>query len=556
MATQSHVELNVKISLFSLVLVTSIICPKMVDPIILPKFFFLVVTASLLIALVSTNLPSIKKWNNFEKQAIMACLLFILTLFITVLASPANLASQVYGEFARNNGFLTYISLLIYFVAGLTLFKGNSQRLIMQVLVFTGLVNGIYGMIQLGNLDPVSWSISTNKIIGTFGNSNFMSAFLSFSCLAALALTFRKQEKLVVKLFYGGTFLFLLLVAFKTQSIQGPFLVVIGSLIIVYKKFFSVQRAWNRLLFFLSISIIVTLSLLAIFQISPLKQMLYQESLNYRVDYWKAGLRIWLSNPLLGYGLDTYGSYYREFRDFDAADRRGLDQVSNSAHNYFLEILTNGGILLLMSSLVMFLVTAKSVFRLLNDEKHYDEVAVGLVVVWTAFILQSLISVNNLAISIWGWLISGAIVCRAGENSSLLKSNKAIEMNYKLRREGLKINKAVMLLTTILGFVAAILPVIQDQEFKRALQSGNATQLVNSTVIFPANQRYGEIAAQILFENTFFYESQSVAQSVLDRNPRSYDALAILYKNPTVNEEKKRIIKKRILEIEPSGFKD
>jgi O-antigen ligase len=115
-------------------------------------------------------------------------------------------------------------------------------------------------------------------------------------------------------------------------------------------------------------------------------------------------------NWLHGVGLDSYGDYFRMYRDTIAANRRGLDVFSNSAHNIFIDLAATGGIVLLLSYLS---IVGLVVFSVLRTFKSSTDVSLEfkiLVILWIAFNMQTLISINVPSLAIWGWIFSGLIL--------------------------------------------------------------------------------------------------------------------------------------------------
>jgi O-antigen ligase len=51
-----------------------------------------------------------------------------------------------------------------------------------------------------------------------------------------------------------------------------------------------------------------------------------------------------LENLTNGVGVDSYGYFYKEYRDLEAIERTGPERVSNTAHNVFLDISSGAGI--------------------------------------------------------------------------------------------------------------------------------------------------------------------------------------------------------------------
>ena len=550
MANRSSFQTGQRATLVSVALVSLSFSPRLLDPFNLPKFFILIVSACSLLALLTMTFQKITQWNKYERQAVVASLIFSISLCLTVFVSQANLSSQLYGEFGRLTGLITQLALLILFIAGQHFFSESSAILLLRLLILIGLLNGIYGFLQWLQFDIVSWSISTNEVIGTLGNSNFLSAFLGMSSLSALALSFGKIKK-AVKVNYGLIALFLFLVVILTNSLQGTIIIAVGSIIIVYKRFLETKTAPIRIFYFLLVSIFSSLTILGVFNIGFLKQFLFQDSNIYRLDYWNSALNMISASPIYGRGLDTYGSYYREYRSAEAASRRGLDQVSNSAHNAYLEVLVNGGIILFTSYLIILFLTFKSLFRILKRSTKFDEIGVGLGIVWIGYFLQSLISVSSIAILSWGWLLSGAII--AYDQSIAEKQIHTKKGNEENRTINF-LNRAHLLrifLSILIGIYVAIWPIKQDMKFREAFQSGNAKLLLESATSFPYGQRYGELAAKILLDNGFNREAKDVAEFVIIRNSRAYDAYLLLMANPLIDGQSRRTLEIELIKIEP-----
>jgi O-antigen ligase len=117
------------------------------------------------------------------------------------------------------------------------------------------------------------------------------------------------------------------------------------------------------------------------------------------------------SHPIFGVGLDRYGAYFREYRDATQSLRRGPDLVSNAAHNIPIQIAATGGIVLLIGYLLFtFFVLWRAIVALKKLKGKEQLTAAALIGAWAAYELQSMISIDNLGISVWGYLLAGAIV--------------------------------------------------------------------------------------------------------------------------------------------------
>ena len=138
----------------------------------------------------------------------------------------------------------------------------------------------------------------------------------------------------------------------------------------------------------------------------PLKSFFYKASVTYRGDYWRAGVRMFKDHPWFGVGLDRYGAYFRHYRDATQALRRGPDIVSNAAHDVPIQLAATGGIFVLIAFLAITgFIAWRGVVALRNTAGVTQIVVASFFGAWVTYEAQSLISIDNVGIAIWGWLI-------------------------------------------------------------------------------------------------------------------------------------------------------
>jgi hypothetical protein len=115
-------------------------------------------------------------------------------------------------------------------------------------------------------------------------------------------------------------------------------------------------------------------------------------------------------NPWSGVGMDSYGDWYRRARDEQAMILPGPGIVTNAAHNVPLDLLAYGGWPLFISYFLIVSLSAIAVFKLIFSSRDYNWVTVGLVVGWTCYHVQSIISINQIGLAVWGWIFNGAVI--------------------------------------------------------------------------------------------------------------------------------------------------
>ena len=154
-------------------------------------------------------------------------------------------------------------------------------------------------------------------------------------------------------------------------------------------------------------------------QIGPLTDLLYKSSVTVRGYYWRAGLEMFKSEPLTGIGVDRYGAYFKEFRESTYPLNYGFTITSSNAHNVPIQIFATAGMfagVLYLALMAFIFYQGIKTIRKVDSEKKL--LIGGIVSAWLAFQAQSIISIDNIGISIWGWILSGIIIGLANEVDS------------------------------------------------------------------------------------------------------------------------------------------
>lgn len=532
--------------LFALLGITLIVTPWMnLDPINLPKYLVLVVAG---LALFGNLAPYLKRVLGSESRLIVTAGLGFLAVLIIVYLFNLDNVNQLHGAYGRNTGLLSYAALSLILLGVVFVSNRGFMAKILNVLVFTGVVNAVYGLIQWAGMDPVDWSNPYNPIVGTLGNPNFTSAHLGIAALASLALVFGEMVmgwRFVLIL----NMLLSLFVIYQSDSSQGLLVFGLGAGLLVYLKFLRGKLVLASIYLAGFVSVVVG-GVLGILNKGPLASYLYQDSVTYRSDYWRAGWKMTVDNPFFGVGLDSYGDWYRFYRSEAATLRRGPDVTSNSAHNVFLDISSNGGFLLLIAYLVIIGLIFRSAFRIIKRAKAFDAIAAGLVVSWLAYLVQSVISINQLGLAIWGWVLGGAII---GYDTYKDRSDtpKAIRAPGK-RPEQVPANVVITgSLGLIVGILVSIWPVAQDVSFRSALQSGDAVKIVSAADGFPGNTYYFNYAGDVLLQNKLDDQALELARKSIEMNPRDFNGWKLLISNPKLDEAEREKAMAEMKKLDP-----
>jgi O-antigen ligase len=397
------------ISLTSLATTTLFIAPSFAfDPFNAPRLLSLGAFCGASIIALLLGLKH--KWIAIYKTPLLAILFFLTSLTLTLLIASPSFNAQFYGAYGRNTGYLAYFALAILLFVAVIAGNASNLKLYIYMLFSVSLVSTFYGFLQVLGADPTTVVNPSNFAFGFFGNQNFQSAFTAIAVAAAIAIFISQSISIISRLLLVVFIVISIVQIYFTKSEQGYFVLVASVVVLTYLRFVRPMKVQFKATY-------LVLSVIGFFAVlfgtlnkGFFAKYLYQESVTFRGDYWRAGQNMTLENPIFGVGLDSYGDWYRRSRTLEATLRRGPDVFSNSAHNQLIDISSNGGVLLLSAYLIILGLAIRAVIKVLRRENGYNWKFAAVFIAWFTYQLQSLISINQLGLGIWGWTLTGLLI--------------------------------------------------------------------------------------------------------------------------------------------------
>jgi O-antigen ligase len=470
--------------------------------------------------------------------------LMVLQLILSFFMSGHELVEGFYGASGRNTGLLTYFLFLIFFYTSIIYSNKFLLNKVSQTLIGAGLTSLIYGVVQSLNLDPFGWNNPVGNVFGFLGNPNFQSSFLAI--VSSVAFTLIDLNNLMNRKNY--LYLLIFLVSFytiqKTESTQGLILFFIGtagSIIIrlyysIYKKVFYVG---TMILFLSSI-----LLLLDVFQKSFVPSFLYEESISYRGDFWRAGLSMAKQNLLFGVGLDGYRDQFKLYRDYNAGIRPEQDKYVDSAHNIFIDLFAGAGILFLILFFLVTILTLYSGLSSISREKSYEPTISAIFIAWICYLFQSVISISNIGLSIWGWTLSGLLI--GNRYYSSRQSNK------------ITANAGILLikpLSTIITF-AIVFPLFNADRITRSyIEEGDPIKIESAAYTWPRSVIRMNLISQSFANAGYEEQALRVSRVAIKEFPYSHEAWRQFSTLRNLTKEERALVYLKLKELDPYGDK-
>ena len=528
------------------------------DPINVPKLAVIALGGFITLGALLVNTKALFARKHRIVQILIG--LFVLDLIIVLFFAGTNPYQEFFGTQGRSTGFVAYIALASLMLGAVVVSSAKYVSTFTRFLLMAGGLSIGYGLLQAVGADPIKWVNQYSPVIGFLGNPNFQSSFVGFSGVIAFGYICSNKLKISWRIGYYAYLLFVPFVIIKTDSQQGLLVLAGGMAIVgmiwVFQSRFKIATIPALVVSSISVVFVALGSLNS----GPLASLLYKASVTYRGDYWRAGWKMTVEHPLLGVGLDSYGDWYRRARTLEATLRRGPEVTSNAAHNVLLDFSSNGGFPLVIIYLALMVLVVISAVKLLKRSNGFDPAVAGLIAVWIAYQAQSIISLNQLGLAVWGWIISGLIIgyeinTRPGEAKQEVKTPVSKGRNVK-KQVGERVSAKTLLSMFVGGVVGLIIglpPFIASAQFKSAYTSGDAVKVEKSAYIWPDDPtRYGQVGL-VLQANKLDAQARKVVESGLLKFPNEFGLWSIASTLSTATPEQIAKAKAEMKRLDPNN---
>lgn len=521
-----------------------IVSGSVTDPVNAPKLVAIGVTGcAALGVLLSTG---IRAYFTLNKLAVVFGSLFLFSMLFSVFSSKSPLSQNIFGTYGRNNGLITYVFLLAIFLSALALKTLKSFENIVKALLIAGLVNISYCLWVVMFGDFIGWSNPYGNILGTLGNPNFIGSFLGIFFTSYLAFALGKPASKPMKYSLAIILPVTAFEIYKSHAIQGRIVAALGLGILGFLLIRARYGKFVTLSYMFLSAVFGVLALLGALQIGPLAKYIYKTSVSLRGQYWLAGWNTGESHPFAGVGMDSFGDWYRRSRDIRAIELPGINTVVNAAHNVPMDMFAFGGWPLLLTYISLVGLAGVAAVRMIIRGKVFDPILAALLTAWAGYQLQSIISINQIGLAVWGWLLSGALIAyeKSGRDSVEISGTEEKRVSNSKNPKGQQTPFHILVgtLSGIFGLIIALPPMVSDTKWRSA-------QLVRSVVAIEETMKPGFynlqnsskylINIQTLEGSNLFDLSHKYALEAVAWNPEAFELWKVLYllKNSTAEEK-------------------
>ena len=477
-----------------------------------PKMLFVYFSATVIFFSTIIKFVLTRKVVIPKLGALAALILFIAIQVISTFTSIDKFTS-VFGYPTRLNGGLLsqFAYLSLFFCALVNLDKLKSQKLI-ATIVLTAFAVSLWGIpghfdkdpscyVLTGRLTSGCWQQEFNplvRIFSTLGQPNWLAQYLVLVMPFSLVLTFiDKKSKLK---FFWALATIAIFVAFLFTNSRSGLLGFILSLIILTALLGTEFIKERRKIFYaLSLVILFLLIIFGATLLGRVKEVITlghqpstinqpTESSSIRLIVWQGAWQVFLNNPILGTGPETFAYSYYKYRPLTHNQTTEWNFFYNKAHNEFLNYLANIGVLGLSAYLIFIFFSLKAIYQIAKSASVENQL-------FAKAAIASLVGYQTVIFFGFSIVVSQLLMFLIIPIIFTIKDINTLEFSLNFLN-GLtkKVAGAVILLAGLWTLTLIARLYFADATFSRAQRDENANSLLaynNAVDIFPVkNPQY------------------------------------------------------------------
>lgn len=506
------------------------------DPFNTPKLLILMILGAYIFGHLANMIRIQGLKSYYADKGVMVLAISFLTLLLLATANTNPMLVGFIGDTQRRNGFFSYLMLVILFLFSYFSFNEFLISRVFKIAIFTGLVLAIYGVFQLNGRDFVAWQNPYNSMISTLGNPNFASAMLAVLATLGLFNTFVRGNSKSSK-FMGAILVPISLYCIVlSDSRQGLVTFFFSVLFFVTFYIATFGKKYSRLAIPVSFVLGLTV-ILGMLQKGPFAYWLYKDSVSVRGFYWRAGIEMLRDNFITGVGMDRYGSLFKFYREAEYPLRYGYDITSSNAHNTIIQIFSTAGFfagLAYVSILIYIFFVASRYIKRTSDQKKM--IALALLSAWIGFQAQSFISIDNIGVSIWGWLLGGSLLGYIRSNEMANSDSLIIKKRFNTSKVQINLFQPTISILSLFSILFVIVPVYKSETDSYIVKSlGNSLSDQNKEIFYNysrkvldndlADLNYKFRTALYMYDAGFEEEAIANLVKISEKDPQSLDFL-------------------------------
>lgn len=464
------------------------------------------------------------KLNSLGRIEFLLLILYMSALSVATYRSGIPFERAFLGQFGRGNGYGYYFLTILIFIATFSFWKKSNDHFISFVLQKFSWIVSIYAILQSWGIDFAQIDTTKSRILLTLGNSNFSGGLLSIFFTYNIVLIAKSKSHKIHQILLISSLFYATVISGAVQGIVIALVAALISLNIVVKNY---SLKTFRRFKYLQIIGLLLMVMPVFFGRGPLQLLLNRPTLRIRFEYWKIGLEMLQDNLYFGVGPDAFYDYSSAYMAPGTIEMITYTRI-DAAHNWFINLGANFGILTLIPILLLFsLITIKSVQ--FNSSKEVTPQFLASLIAFLMLLLDAIFSIEQPGLGIWLYFFAGltlAMIPRKFENE-----NSQSDRNILTR----KILLTGILIASLLSSSVYLNRINHDLQLRSQIRNfmvGNSGSQIGAEIIalnlkLQAEPEYTSQAINVLAKMGNASGLDNVSKAAYNYNSNSIQSLLI-----------------------------
>ena len=454
--------------------------------------------------------------------------------FALTTAVSVHWPTSLLGFYTRHDGALAFLNyLVVWFLAVQLLDRMSRVRSLARTLVIAGALISVYGLLQFVGADPIDWGLlpsEAGRAFSTFSNPVLLGGYLLFPLLIAPALALSEKSS-GWRAAYWAAFILVAgcwVAALTRSAWLGGMLALAALAWGAYRRrirLTTLDRSFmGGSLAVLALVVASTLSsastTLNVWERLTSAADIGSGSTASRLFTWGAALRAIQDRPITGFGPDTFGLIFPQYKTLEMVQAIGSGSIADNAHNYLLQLAVTIGIPGAVALLGFFVAALVASFGLAfprSDDGSAQSSTLVLAGFWAAsaaYLVHLMFALSVPGSTVLLWLSLAALVAPAA---------RAVEIRLPAPVAWVSL---LVLVATVGLALASARPVLADNRYAQTLSAGQSYEIrlrlaQDAVRLNPLNYVYRVGVGEVHWDAFVSYQTQAdeLAASGADSGP-------------------------------------
>jgi hypothetical protein len=196
----------------------------------------------------------------------------------------------------------------------------------------------------------------------------------------------------------------------------------------------------------------------------------------------------------------------------------------------------------------------RSSFTAFKNSPDFDPILSTLFVGWVGYSMQGLVSIDQIGLTVWGWILGGLLIAYSNLIGNNLVAGNTNDKNTKKKTEvsALPARSAIgIFVFTLLGGLMYFQSFLVDVKWGAALRSGNPNDLRTAALRWPRDENKIGNASYIFIQNQLDSQSLELAREGVKNFPRSTSLWRLIFQNKSASLEERKSALEMMIKLDP-----